>query len=98
MRGPYGPDPASGARQRHYSTPRSDGVRARAPCQTSGGLGDMATQTQSAVNDAAADETSQLTAADRRELLRLMLLIREIESRGLQLYKQGKVPGSFYDG
>ncbi|HEX5145742.1 MAG TPA: thiamine pyrophosphate-dependent dehydrogenase E1 component subunit alpha [Conexibacter sp.] len=35
---------------------------------------------------------------DRRGLLRHMLLMRAVEERGLALYKQGKVPGSFYDG
>jgi TPP-dependent pyruvate/acetoin dehydrogenase alpha subunit len=39
-----------------------------------------------------------LTPADRVELLRAMLLMRAIEARALALYKQGKVPGSFYDG
>jgi TPP-dependent pyruvate/acetoin dehydrogenase alpha subunit len=31
-------------------------------------------------------------------MLRLMVLTRAVEERGLSLYKQGKVPGSFYDG
>jgi pyruvate dehydrogenase E1 component alpha subunit len=31
-------------------------------------------------------------------LLRFMLLHRAVEDRGASLYKQGKVPGSFYDG
>ncbi len=35
---------------------------------------------------------------DRVALLRFMLMQRAIEERGLSLYKQGKVPGSFYDG
>jgi pyruvate dehydrogenase E1 component alpha subunit len=35
---------------------------------------------------------------DRRQLLRFMLLMRAVEERGLRLYKQGKIPGSFYDG
>src|SRR5207248_2187898 len=39
-----------------------------------------------------------LSVADRVELLRYMLLIRGIEARALSLYRQGKVPGSFYDG
>ena len=46
----------------------------------------------------AVPEVTQLTDADRIELLRFMLLMRGIEERGLTLYKQGKVPGSFYDG
>jgi pyruvate dehydrogenase E1 component alpha subunit len=39
-----------------------------------------------------------LTLEDRVELLRLMATTRAIEERGLSLYKQGKVSGSFYDG
>jgi TPP-dependent pyruvate/acetoin dehydrogenase alpha subunit len=39
-----------------------------------------------------------LTRDDRALLLRYMLLMRLSEERGLTLYKQGKVPGSFYDG
>jgi TPP-dependent pyruvate/acetoin dehydrogenase alpha subunit len=39
-----------------------------------------------------------LTADDRRALLRFMLLMRATEERSLTLYRQGKVPGSFYDG
>lgn len=39
-----------------------------------------------------------LTLEDRVELLRYMLLMRSIEERALILYRQGKVPGSFYDG
>jgi TPP-dependent pyruvate/acetoin dehydrogenase alpha subunit len=35
---------------------------------------------------------------DRSELLRCLLLMRRVEERGLRLYKQGKIPGSFYDG
>jgi TPP-dependent pyruvate/acetoin dehydrogenase alpha subunit len=39
-----------------------------------------------------------LTVDDRRALLRFMLLMRATEERALTLYRQGKVPGSFYDG
>jgi TPP-dependent pyruvate/acetoin dehydrogenase alpha subunit len=39
-----------------------------------------------------------LTDADRAGLLRFLLLMRGVEERGLSLYKQGKIPGSFYDG
>ena len=41
---------------------------------------------------------ADLTRADRGLLLRFMLLMRLSEERGLTLYRQGKVPGSFYDG
>jgi TPP-dependent pyruvate/acetoin dehydrogenase alpha subunit len=39
-----------------------------------------------------------LSDEDRVGLLRHMLLMRTVEERGNALYKQGKVPGSFYDG
>jgi TPP-dependent pyruvate/acetoin dehydrogenase alpha subunit len=39
-----------------------------------------------------------LSSEDRVELLRYMLLMRGIEERTMTLYRQGKVPGSFYDG
>jgi TPP-dependent pyruvate/acetoin dehydrogenase alpha subunit len=42
--------------------------------------------------------SGSLTADDRRALLRFMLLMRATEDRALMLYRQGKVPGSFYDG
>ncbi len=44
------------------------------------------------------DTAAQLTVEDRRELLRYMLLMRATEERALGLYRQGKVPGSHYDG
>jgi TPP-dependent pyruvate/acetoin dehydrogenase alpha subunit len=39
-----------------------------------------------------------LEQEDRLGIFRHMLLMRAVEERGLSLYKQGKVPGSFYDG
>jgi TPP-dependent pyruvate/acetoin dehydrogenase alpha subunit len=42
--------------------------------------------------------SEHLTVQDRVVLLRAMLLMRGIEERALSLYRQGKVPGSFYDG
>jgi len=51
-----------------------------------------------AVAEDPADAPTRLIPADRVELLRAMLLMRAIEARALALYKQGKVPGSFYDG
>lgn len=39
-----------------------------------------------------------LTDDDRVALLRYVLQMRAVEERGLKLYKQGKIPGSFYDG
>jgi TPP-dependent pyruvate/acetoin dehydrogenase alpha subunit len=41
---------------------------------------------------------AHLTVDDRVWLLRAMLLMRGIEERAMSLYRQGKVPGSFYDG
>src|SRR5256886_11867616 len=39
-----------------------------------------------------------LTRDDRARLLRYMLLMRATEERALTLYRQGKVPGAYYDG
>ena len=44
------------------------------------------------------DVTEHLTTEDRVGLLRAMLMMRGIEERAMTLYRQGKVPGSFYDG
>jgi pyruvate dehydrogenase E1 component alpha subunit len=53
----------------------------------------------SAVIDAdVALQPALLTREDRAELLRYMTTMRAAEERALSLYKQGKVPGSFYDG
>jgi TPP-dependent pyruvate/acetoin dehydrogenase alpha subunit len=53
-----------------------------------GAAGDAELQTRS----------EQLTHEDRARLFRFMAMMRAAEERGLALYKQGKVPGSFYDG
>ncbi len=42
--------------------------------------------------------TGRLLLEDRSWLLRAMLLMRGLEERAMSLYRQGKVPGSFYDG
>jgi pyruvate dehydrogenase E1 component alpha subunit len=47
---------------------------------------------------AAAHPQATLTEGDRIELLRYMALMRATEERALNLYRQGKVPGSYYDG
>ncbi len=39
-----------------------------------------------------------LNLEDRIGLLRAMLMMRGLEERAMSLYRQGKVPGSFYDG
>lgn len=41
--------------------------------------------------------SEHLTLADRIALLRYMLLMRGLEERAMNLYRQGKIPGSFYD-
>jgi len=41
---------------------------------------------------------THLTREDRANLFRYMAMMRASEERALTLYKQGKVPGSFYDG
>ncbi|MDQ3758911.1 MAG: thiamine pyrophosphate-dependent dehydrogenase E1 component subunit alpha [Actinomycetota bacterium] len=43
-------------------------------------------------------EASRLTRQDRAALLRFMAMMRASEEKGLSLYRQGKIPGSFYDG
>jgi TPP-dependent pyruvate/acetoin dehydrogenase alpha subunit len=48
--------------------------------------------------EATAGATGHLTLEDRIWLLRAMLLMRGLEARAMTLYRQGKVPGSFYDG
>jgi TPP-dependent pyruvate/acetoin dehydrogenase alpha subunit len=56
----------------------------------------MATKTAPA--EASEPVSGHLTLDDRVALLRYMLLMRGIEERAMNLYRQGKVPGSFYDG
>jgi TPP-dependent pyruvate/acetoin dehydrogenase alpha subunit len=59
----------------------------------------MTLSEMSAVKDAAVEARgAQLTREDRGRLLRFMAMMRAAEERALALYKQGKVPGSFYDG
>jgi TPP-dependent pyruvate/acetoin dehydrogenase alpha subunit len=61
----------------------------------------MATEVESGTAAAAPPEqeaATRLTLADRTNLLRYMLAMRGIEARTMKLYRQGKVPGSFYDG
>src|SRR5918998_906755 len=56
----------------------------------------MATET--AQQTVPPDVSEHLTLEDRVGLLRAMLMMRGIEERAMTLYRQGKVPGSFYDG
>jgi TPP-dependent pyruvate/acetoin dehydrogenase alpha subunit len=57
----------------------------------------MATDTARPAS-APAGAHEHLQPEDRVWLLRAMLLMRGIEERAMSLYRQGKVPGSFYDG
>ncbi|MGI8505680.1 MAG: thiamine pyrophosphate-dependent dehydrogenase E1 component subunit alpha [Solirubrobacteraceae bacterium] len=57
----------------------------------------MATDTAQPAS-AEVSEHEHLQSEDRIGLLRAMLLMRGIEERAMSLYRQGKVPGSFYDG
>jgi TPP-dependent pyruvate/acetoin dehydrogenase alpha subunit len=61
----------------------------------------MATETAQAAESTTGDRPAHpehLQLEDRIWLLRAMLLMRGIEERAMSLYRQGKVPGSFYDG
>jgi len=58
----------------------------------------MATETARTDPDVPAPPGEHLTLTDRTGLLRAMLSMRSIEERAMMLYRQGKVPGSFYDG
>jgi TPP-dependent pyruvate/acetoin dehydrogenase alpha subunit len=58
----------------------------------------LATKTAQPAALETAEGDVPLTTGDRVELLRYMLLMRSIEERAMTLYRQGKVPGSFYDG
>jgi TPP-dependent pyruvate/acetoin dehydrogenase alpha subunit len=48
--------------------------------------------------EAGAETHSHLTREDRANLFRYMAMMRAAEERAITLYRQGKVPGSFYDG
>jgi pyruvate dehydrogenase E1 component alpha subunit len=61
----------------------------------------MATETAETAlpeDDVPAVVSEHLAEEDRVGLLRAMLMMRGIEERAMMLYRQGKVPGSFYDG
>src|SRR3954465_3443870 len=60
----------------------------------------MATTTArpAALGDPHVDLAEALTGDDRIQLLRYMQLMRATEERALTLYRQGKVPGSYYGG
>ena len=56
----------------------------------------MATETARVHADGAG--SGHLQTEDRVWLLRAMLLMRGIEERAMSLYRQGRIPGAFYDG
>jgi TPP-dependent pyruvate/acetoin dehydrogenase alpha subunit len=58
----------------------------------------MATNIAEARAKEPAGSTAHLLLTDRVWLLRAMLMMRGLEERAMKLYRQGKVPGSFYDG
>jgi TPP-dependent pyruvate/acetoin dehydrogenase alpha subunit len=58
----------------------------------------MATRELDAAPAARERRQEWLTREDRAQLYRYMLMMRASEERALALYRQGKVPGSFYDG
>jgi TPP-dependent pyruvate/acetoin dehydrogenase alpha subunit len=58
----------------------------------------MATHTAEPAAGGDSPAPPYLTLDDRIWLLRAMLLMRGLEERAMSLYRQGKVPGSFYDG
>jgi TPP-dependent pyruvate/acetoin dehydrogenase alpha subunit len=52
----------------------------------------------SAAPGATLEARGGLTREDRARLFRFMVMMRLSEERAITLYRQGKVPGSFYDG
>jgi TPP-dependent pyruvate/acetoin dehydrogenase alpha subunit len=58
----------------------------------------MATREFTGHRPATEAEREWLTREDRANLFRYMVMMRASEERALTLYRQGKVPGSFYDG
>jgi TPP-dependent pyruvate/acetoin dehydrogenase alpha subunit len=58
----------------------------------------MATHMAEPAAGGIAPAAEHLKQEDRIWLLRAMLLMRGLEERAMSLYRQGKVPGSFYDG
>ena len=58
----------------------------------------MATHTAQPAVSESSDAAGHLELEDRVWLLRAMLMMRGLEERAMSLYRQGKVPGSFYDG
>jgi TPP-dependent pyruvate/acetoin dehydrogenase alpha subunit len=62
------------------------------------GVLEVLSSPRAASPDATPAPCPSLTTADSVALMRAMLLMRTIEERAMSLYRQGRVPGSFYDG
>src|SRR4051794_34515132 len=94
--------PCSAARRRSRPGAEIEEDRGRKipDAQTGKGTRHMATEAaQSGTSQEVPPDVSEhLTTHDRVGLLRAMLMMRGIEERAMTLYRQGKVPGSFYDG
>jgi len=58
----------------------------------------MATKTAEPATSGVPAASAHLQPEDRIWLFRAMLLMRGLEERAMTLYRQGKLPGSFYDG
>ncbi len=62
--------------------------------------GELRDRARNGASEHVANETATeyLTRDDRANLLRYMAMMRSAEERAITLYRQGKIPGSFYDG
>src|ERR687884_389544 len=79
------------------SRPVTTTIAGRRPRSGVGGR-NMATTTAKPAAIEDGGRKAVLTQEDRRALLRFMHLMRATEERALTLYRQGKLPGSYYDG
>src|ERR687895_449053 len=93
---PESTPPATGDPGRRRQGPRP-AIPAGGPDEERVKTRHMATETAQQ-QSVPADVSEHLTTEDRVGLLRAMLMMRGIEERAMTLYRQGKVPGSFYDG
>src|SRR5690349_2198188 len=92
------PSPIEGPSRRSRQGPRRGPAEIPLRPTERKGSTQMATPMAEPASGAADSATAHLTLDDRVWLLRAMLLMRGIEERAMTLYRQGKVPGSFYDG
>ncbi|HEX5956795.1 MAG TPA: thiamine pyrophosphate-dependent dehydrogenase E1 component subunit alpha [Solirubrobacterales bacterium] len=61
-------------------------------------VGDRVRGAGAGTGELEASAATHLTREDRANLFRYMAMMRAAEERAITLYRQGKVPGSFYDG